>query len=120
MILTNIIPECLINISFALKGIVSIIMFFREDIYQVVRQIDGMENIVTKNEAEKIDLLQKLAEDYMDMEKLRRCTDGSENGKPTSMGSQNCHDGSVPYRNDYLNFLKYPNPNKRDKSHERG
>jgi len=41
-----------------------------EDTYQVVRQIDGMDNIVSKNETDKINILQKLAEDFIDMEKI--------------------------------------------------
>jgi BioD-like phosphotransacetylase family protein len=41
-----------------------------EDTYQIVRQIDGMDNIVSKNEADKINLLQKLVEDNIDMEKI--------------------------------------------------
>jgi len=41
-----------------------------EDTYQVVRQIDGMDNIVSKNDTDKIDILQKFAEDYIDMEKI--------------------------------------------------
>jgi len=41
-----------------------------EDTYQVVRQIDGMDNIVSKNDTDKINFLQKLAEDCIDMEKI--------------------------------------------------
>jgi BioD-like phosphotransacetylase family protein len=41
-----------------------------EDTYQVVRQIDGMDNIISKNETDKINKLQKLAEDHIDMGKI--------------------------------------------------
>lgn len=69
IILTNNIVPAPNIISKAAESNIPLLLV-SEDTYQVASRIDRMDSVLSKNETEKIDLLGKLVEEYVDKEKM--------------------------------------------------